>query len=189
MIPAVEKEQTIPTMNRYLSIFALIGLLAFQACEGPIGPPGPQGPEGEPGVTIVGEAFEVEVDFTSQNGYESIFDFDPAIVQSDVVLAFIQWETTSSNQPVWRALPQNVFFNNGVLVYNYDFTRTDFRLFLDGAIDFSSLGPDWTQNQVFRLIVVPADFAGGRIDWTDYEGVTRLLGIEEKDFIKLGTKK
>lgn len=168
-------------MNRYLTIFALIGLLAFQACEGPMGPPGP---EGEPGVTIVGEAFEVEVDFTAQNGYEGIFDFQPAILESDVVLAFIEWET-SNNQSVWRALPQTVFFNEGVLMYNYDFTRSDFRIFLDGPINFSTLGQEWTQDQVFRIVVVPADFAGARIDWTDYEGVTRLLGLEENDFYKL----
>ena len=168
-------------MFRYLSIFALIGLLAFQACEGPMGP---QGPQGEPGVTIVGEAFEVEVDFTSQNGYEGIFDFQPAILESDVVLAFIEWET-SNNQSVWRALPQTVFFNEGVLMYNYDFTRADFRIFLDGPLNFSTLGPEWTQDQVFRIVVVPADFAGARIDWTDYEGVTRLLGLEEDDFYKL----
>jgi hypothetical protein len=176
-------------MKKHLAIFVLLVLAAFQACEGPIGPQGPEGPEGKPGVTIVGEAFEVEVDFTSQNRFEAIFDFNPAIVDSDVVLAFIKWETTSSNKPVWRALPQNVFFNSGVLVYNYDFTRTDFRLFLDGPIDYSTLGANWTQDQLFRIIVIPADFAGARIDWTDYEGVTRLLGIEEDDFIKLGTKK
>ncbi|WP_026950893.1 hypothetical protein [Algoriphagus mannitolivorans] len=171
-------------MNRYLTIFALIGLLAFQACEGPMGPPGP---EGAPGVTIVGEAFEVEVDFTSQNGYEGIFDFQPAILESDVVLAFIEWET-SNNQSVWRALPQTVFFNEGVLMYNYDFTRSDFRIFLDGPLNFSTLGPEWTQDQVFRIVVVPADFAGARIDWTDYEGVTRLLGLEDGDFYKLNPK-
>lgn len=153
-----------------------------------MGPQGPQGPEGEPGITIVGEAFEVEVDFTEQNGYEGIFDFDPAILESDVVLAFIQWETTSNNQPIWRALPQTIFFTEGVLIYNYDFTRSDFRLFLDGPLDYSALGPDWTQNQVFRIIVVPADFAGSRIDWTDYEGVTKLLGLEESDFYKIQQK-
>ena len=175
-------------MKINLTILALIGMFAFQACEGPMGPQGPQGPEGEPGITIVGEAFEVEVDFTSQNAYEAIFDFNPAIVESDVVLAYIQWEATANNQPVWRALPQNVFFNEGVLIYNYDFTQSDFRVFLDGPIDYASLGADWTQNQVFRIVVVPADFAGARIDWTDYEGVTKLLGIDEDDFVKLEAK-
>jgi hypothetical protein len=77
---------------------------------------------------------------------------------------------------------QNIFFDQGVLIYNHDFTSTDFRLFLDGPLDYSTLSADWTQNQVFRIVVVPGDYAGARIDYTNYEAVTRMLGIEEYDF-------
>jgi hypothetical protein len=171
-------------MNKIFSIFALIGIVAFQACEGPEGPIGPPGPAGEPGNNIVSEVFEVEADFTAGNGYEAIFDFDPAIVESDVVLAFIEWET-SGNASVWRALPQTVFFEQGALIYNLAFTSTDFRLFLDGPLDYSTLSADWTQDQVFRIVIVPGDFAGARIDYTNYEAVTKMLGIQEEDFQKV----
>ena len=172
-------------MKKIAAILGLITLVAFQSCEGPmgpIGPEGPQGPQGQPGVNITSEVFQVDVDFTETNNFEQIFDFNPRIVESDVVLAFIRWET-SGQTPIWRALPQTVFFNEGVLMYNYDFTRDDFRLFLDGPIDYRTLGAEWTRGQRFRVVVVPGEFAGSRIDWTNYEDVVKLLGIEEQDFL------
>lgn len=177
-------------MKRILSIFALIGLVAFQACEGPegpIGPAGPQGEVGEPGVNIVSEVFEVTADFTGENEFQAVFDFEPAILGSDVVLAFIEWER-SGQTSIWRALPQTIFFSEGVLMYNYDFTNVDFRLFLDGPLDYALLGDEWTQDQKFRIVVVPGDFAGSRIDYTNYEAVTKMLGIEEGDFKKVQLK-
>ncbi|WP_026946867.1 hypothetical protein [Algoriphagus marincola] len=174
-------------MKRLLAIIGIASIFAFQACEGPMGPPGPPGLDGLDGVNIVGEAFEVEVDFTEANDYREIFEFDPEIFESDVVLAYVLWETNNGT-PIWRPLPQNIFFQEGVLIYNYDFSQFDFSVFLDGPIDYSLLADDWTQNQIFRIIVVPADFAGSRIDFSDYEAVTKLLEIEENDFIKLSPK-
>ncbi|HSF53331.1 MAG TPA: hypothetical protein VLA71_06240 [Algoriphagus sp.] len=178
-------------MKKIFSILTLIGIVAFQACEGPEGPIGPQGPqgvEGEPGVNIVSEVFEVTVDFTSENEFEAVFEFDPVLVESDVVLAFIEWERAGQT-PIWRALPQTIFFEEGVLMYNHDFTSADFRLFLDGPLDYSLLGTDWTQDQTFRIVVVPGDFTNSRIDFTNYEAVTEMLGIEESDFNKVQLKR
>ncbi len=168
-------------MRKITAILVILGLVVFQSCEGPIGPEGPQGPQGAPGVNVVSEVFQVTADFTAANNFEQVFDFKPNILSSDVVLAFIQWETSGQN-PVWRALPQTIFFNEGVLVYNYDFTKVDFRLFLDGPIDYKVLDDEWTRGQKFRIVVVPGDFTGARIDWTNYEAVIQLLGIDENDF-------
>jgi len=35
----------------------------------------------------------------------------------------------------------------------------DVRLFLDGNFDLSTLAPEFYQNQLFRVVVVPSDFA------------------------------
>ncbi|NVJ84884.1 MAG: hypothetical protein HWE15_01165 [Algoriphagus sp.] len=174
-------------MKKLIAIFGFATMVAFQACEGPVGPPGPPGQDGLDGVTIVGEAFEVDVDFTEANDYRELFEFDPAILESDVVLIYLRWEQ-DGNTPIWRPLPQTIFFEEGVLMYNYDFTRFDFSVFLDGPIDYSLLASDWTDNQLFRIVIVPADFAGSRIDFSDYEAVTKLLGLEEEDFIPLKPK-
>jgi hypothetical protein len=164
-----------------LNLFAvsIISLLLFQACEGPVGPPGLPGVDG---VNIVSEVFEEEVTFNNGNDFSRQFNFTPPIIQSDVVLAFMEWEI-DGGKSVWRALPQTVFFNEGgVLIYNYDFTDINFRLFLDGAIDPQTLGPAWTDNILFRVIVVPGDFASSRIDFTNYEAVTAMLGLKDEDF-------
>lgn len=170
-------------------ILALFGMFVFQACEGPEGPQGLQGPEGEPGINILSEVFEVEVDFNEGNNYQVIRGFDPPIIDGDMVLAFIQWDVDGSS-PIWRALPQTVFFNEGVLMYNYDFSNSDFSLFLDGPLDYSLLGPEWTENQLFRIVVVPGELlsANARIDLTDYNAVTNMLGLKDADFKRIELK-
>ena len=47
------------------------------------------------------------------------------------------------------------------LSYNFDFTRTDVKLFLEGTANFDALDSVWTQNVVFRVVVVPADNVSG----------------------------
>lgn len=173
--------------NINLLILALFGMLVFQACEGP---QGPQGIPGEPGVNIVSEVFEVEVDFIAEENYSETLLFDPPIIESDVVLAFVMWELEGES-PVWRALPQTAYFNGGgILVYNYDFTSSNFRFFLDGNVDFATLDSDWTDNQLFRVVVVPGDFASAnaRIDLTNYDAVTQALGLSDADFKRIELK-
>jgi hypothetical protein len=174
-------------MKKLLAIsLSLFGILFFQACEGPVGPPGLDGLDG---VNIVSRVIEVEVNFTQANNYIEKLMFDQANIESDVVLAFIEWEIDGGNS-VWRALPQTVFFNEGgVLIYNYDFSKVDFRLFLDGAIDPATLGDEWRLNQLFRVIVVPGDYASNRIDFTNYEAVTAMLGLKDEDFKRIDLKK
>lgn len=175
-------------MRKLNAVFGLLGILIFQACEGPPGPAGLPGVDGADGVNIVSEVFEQEMDFTAENDFQEVFEFNPPIIASDVVLVFIEWETDGTT-PIWRALPQTVFFEEGVLIYNYDFTSSDFRLFLDGPLDYGTLGAEWRLGQTFRVIVVPGDFTSSRIDFTNYVAVTQLLGLEEEDFKRIELKK
>lgn len=170
-------------MRKLLSFFLLAAFVAVSACEGPMGPPGVPGPQGQAGVNIVAEAFEVDVNFTAANNYQAVFDFQPPIIDSDVVLIYVNWEMSNGNA-IWRALPQTVFFEEGVLVYNYDFSKVDFSVFLETTFDPTLLADDWTRNQKFRVVVVPADL-DSRIDYNDYEGVVKMLGLSESDFVKL----
>lgn len=187
-------------MRKLTSIFGLAIFMAFQACEGPIGPEGPQGqqglqgPQGQPGapgapgVNIVGTTYQAAVDFTQEDGWEALLEFPEELVESDVVLTYILWDVVEE-RPIWRAVPQTVFFQDGALVYNFDFTQTDIRLFLEGNIDFGTLEEVWTKDQVFRIVVVPSDFPDSRIDFTNYEAVTKMLGITDSDFQKIEVKK
>ena len=50
-------------------------------------------------------------------------------------------------------------------------------LFLDGTIDFNSLDNSWTQNQEFRVVIVPANQVSG-VDTSDISIVMALGNIE-----------
>lgn len=165
-------------MKRILSFISVFALL-LTACEGDPGPPGPPGFDGLDGVNIVGQAFEIVLDFTPESNYEFIEAYGPTfdVLPSDVTLVYISWEV-DNGEDIWRLLPQTEYFDDGVLVYNYDFTQTDVRFFLDGTTDFSTLDPSYTDGQVFRVVVVPADNVG-RVDLSDFEAVTQMFGITE----------
>ena len=145
---------------------------------------GYDGKDGVDGVNILGSAFEIEGDFTATNEYLLYFQFPNTVevYESDIVLVYILWETVtgSDNKPldVWRLLPQTVILDEGILQYNYDYTREDVQVFLGGTIDFATLLPAEWENQVFRIVVMPADFAIDlSLDVTNYNMVMKSLDL------------
>ena len=174
--------------NINLLILALFGMFVFQACEGP---EGPQGIPGEPGVNILGTTYEVEMDFTSANNYGEFFDFTEPLVDGDALLVYMLEESPLAEGTFgWRLLPQTFYFDEGILVYNFDYTLEDFSIFMDDSpIDFSQLDPYYTTDVVFRVVVVPSDLISARIDYTDYEATMDLLNISDDDFVRIEPKK
>ena len=170
-------------MKRLLSLFTVFALF-FIACEGPQGPPGFDGLDGLDGLDgaiIASSAFEIEIDFNDANYYEFIEAYGFEVLPSDVTLVYILWET-DNGQDIWRLMPQTTYLNDdSTLVYNFDFTQDDVRFFLDGTADFSTLDDVWTQDQVFRVVVVPADNVDG-IDVTDINAVLSLNNIQAIDY-------
>ncbi|MBV7270508.1 hypothetical protein [Winogradskyella luteola] len=161
-------------MRRILSFISVFALL-LTACEGDPGPQGPPGFDGRDGIAIPA-AFEIQLDFTAPN-YDFIEPYGFEVLPTDVTLVYISWDI-DNGQDVWRLVPQTVIFDDGNdLVYNYDFTQTDVRFFLEGS-NLDILGPEWTQAQVFRVVVVPADNIG-RLDLSDLDAVMNMYGIEE----------
>jgi hypothetical protein len=90
------------------------------------------------------------------------------------------WDTING-QDIWRLMPQTITFDDGSLVYNFDFTQEDVRFFLDGTVDFNTLDDVWTQDQVFRVVVVPADNIGG-INLSNIDAVLSANNIQIFDF-------
>ncbi|RED45498.1 hypothetical protein DFQ10_102371 [Winogradskyella eximia] len=151
-------------------LFALTILLT--ACEGDQGPPGLNGFNGE-----TAPAFEVTRSFNSPN-YDANVAFGFDVYPDEVVLVYILWETLDDGTQVWRQMPQTVIFEDGNdLVYNFDFTQFDVQLFLDGS-NLDILDSVWTQNQRFRIIVIPTTNYN-RADYSDIETVMSMYGIEE----------
>jgi hypothetical protein len=134
--------------------------------------------DGRDGAIIASSSFEIVVDFGEANNYSFVEPYGFEVLPSDVTLVYVLWET-SGGQDIWRLMPQTVQFEDGSnLIYNYDFTQVDVNLFLDGTTDFEALGLEWIQNQVFRVVVVPADNVG-RVDVSDLDAVMAMYGIEE----------
>lgn len=165
-------------MKKALLILVLIvGSIGIQSCEGP------RGERGEPGYNIEAEVFEVTRSFGPSNNYSSLVPLDPAILNSDVVLVYMLWDTDNGT-PIWRLVPQTVQLEEGDLQYNYDFTRFDVNLFLS-SMDFNLniLGSQWTQNQRFRIVLLPGYFSGSRHNteiYNDYEATIEAFGLKDK---------
>ena len=154
-------------------LFVVSAFILF-SCEGP---QGPQGPPGYDGGLIVSSAFEIVIDFNASNNYEFVEPYGFDVYPSDVTLVYILWDT-ANGQDIWRPLPQFIEFNdNSSLIYNFDFTQNDVRFFLEGSTDFSTLDPLWTQNQVFRVVVVPADNVDN-VDVNSLDAVTEAYQID-----------
>lgn len=175
---------------------ALLSLFII-SCEGPAGPPGfdgfdgLDGLDGEDGINILGQVLDIEGDFVAED-YTIFYEFPQTleVFESDVVLIYILWEQTEDGNgdpvDVWRLLPQTRFVDQGLLQYNYDFTFFDVTIYLEADFDRSTLLPVDTDNQIFRIAVLPAEFAAGsRLDRSNIASVMNALGVKEKDVQKV----
>lgn len=153
-------------MKKIASLLFIFALL-LTACQGE------DGKDGQDGGIFVASAFEIEIDFNAANSYEYFEEYGFYVYPSDVTLVYILWET-ADGQDVWRLLPQFAVSNEIPFTYNFDFTQTDVKFFLDGDLDsFHLLGAEWTQNQVFRVVVLPAD----NVDGIDTSNINALMEI------------
>jgi len=170
------------TLNRFLLILMVA---IFSSCQGD---QGPMGPPGEDGFNILGTVFETDpITFSAANNYEYLYSFPSnfEIIDGDVVMVYILWEI-ESNMDVWRALPQTIFLNDGVLQYNFDYTLGDVKIFLGGTIDPAVLGAGDTDNQIFRIAVIPADLAMDKsINLNDYNAVMSAMKLRGGKIEKL----
>ncbi|REA62667.1 hypothetical protein DSL64_07010 [Dyadobacter luteus] len=170
-------------------IFA-IGVL-FQSCTGPRGPEGPAGLDGP-----IGQTFELEkVNFVAGQNWKVMGEFSSANIRledSDVVLVYILW-AVDGNLPVWRLVPQPIDMPRGVY-YNYDFTPVDYTLQIDAPSNaiLNSLSADVTQNQTFRIVVLPSDWSarksGPGVDYSDYEAVKKYFNLDDSNIQKLSAQ-
>lgn len=154
-------------------------LIAFTSCsdDGEMGPPGPPG---EPGVNIVGQTFEFEgVNFdyfADGNIYATVVDIPAEIevLPSDAILVYRR--ELANGTETWSMIPQNYFLEAGIIQYVFNYTEVDIELLIDGNFDLSTLDPSFTDNQFFRFVVVPSDFAQtSGVDVSDYEAVMSIL--------------
>lgn len=169
-------------MKKIILLFtAVLGMATLQSCEVN---------EVSDGVTQTFEAevFEFTDNFGSDPNFSLTFNFSRPILDSDHVLIYRLYGT-DAGADVWRLIPQTVYFNNGdEFDYNYDFTKHDFRVFLEGNFDLNTLSSqhraDYINNQTFRVVVVPGRF-NSKMNFNDYNATIKNLGLENAKITQL----
>jgi len=188
-------------MKKITLVLGAFLTLFFMACEGPPGPPGfdgfdgrdgIDGIDGQDGINILGKVVDIEGDFTSSNEYSIFFEFPQTIevFETDVVLVYILWDQAedSNGDPVdiWRLLPQTRILDQGLLQYNYDHTFLDVSIFLESDFDLGTLPSGDTDNQVFRIAVLPAEtLSSSKMDKSNIEGIMNMMNVNGKDVQKI----
>ena len=171
-------------MKKISILFVSCVLVLFNSCTGDIGPQGPPGFDGFDGLDgldgvdgLIGSVFEVEATF-APDGYEYAVNIPTSIgiVDSDIVIAYTL-SGVDNGVDIWEPLPQTLFFGNEILLYGYDYTVSDVRFFLDGTIDLNTLEPLYTDNIIFRVAVIPADFASS-INTSDINEVMSKMNVD-----------
>jgi hypothetical protein len=143
------------------------------------------GNDGKDGDSLIGSVFEVKGDFTQSNDWSLYYKFPATfqVFETDAVLVYILWDQVTDKfgkvQDVWRLLPQTVVLKEGILQYNFDYTVNDVEIFLGGTLDLHTLLPAESKDQVFRIVVLPADFAmQNSIDVHNFDLVMKSLSTQ-----------
>jgi len=167
-------------MKKLTSILMIAMALFLGACEGPAGPPG------QNGEATIGKSFEMSGNFTPGNNYTLYTEFPSNIdvYDDDAVLAYILWETVDGLK-VWRLMPQSVFIRsndlNGEIIYNYDYTYTDIQVFLEFTIPENELLPSETDNQKFKIVVLPSEYIA-KHDVSDFNSLLQSTELKINSF-------
>jgi hypothetical protein len=171
-------------MKKITLILAFIGMIALQSCtvnENDNNPPVYN--------DTISEVFEVTRNFNDANNYSTIVAYPHTIYSSDMVLVYLLDDVINGDD-VWRQMPQTYFLNGlGELDYNFDFTKFDTKIFLDASFNLNDLSGAWTQNQTFRIVIVPGFFVNKSVTSAslpmDYESVIKRYNIKESSIQKL----
>jgi len=181
-------------MKKIINIISIAIVLTIFGCtgeEGPVGPEGPEGPQGPKGDR--GYVFEFEdINFIAPD-YDVFLTYPPSFegYDSDVALVYLLWgveNVDGEDLEVWRQLPQTVIDERGSLVYNYDFTKNDVRLFLEATFSLDQLQAIDTDNWIARVVVVPGDFWAssrftGLIEYNDLKEALNLPDLSKHEDI------
>lgn len=160
-------------MKKITTIFLILVAVIITSCEGPMGLPGYDGEDGLDGDALIGTIFRLNGDFTSSNDYRltRTFPNDFEIYDTDIVLVYILWEV-NDGLDIWRLIPQTVVLEEGVIQYNFDYSLFDVQVFMEGTIPSQDWLPDETDNQFFRIAVLPAGFMAKKsVDLSDFNSI------------------
>lgn len=175
-------------MKNLLLFLAMSTAILFTSCKGDPGPPGPTGG------LVYAKVFEAEInsfqyDSSRNQLFTNFYSYPFTVYESDVVLAYHYEGQTNigggQTADVWTQLPQNVFYNDGTgdfFQYNFNHTFVDVQFTIEGNFDLTNIDPDHSTNQIFRIAVVPAEFARTNPSMTD---ILEAMQIDSSDIERI----
>lgn len=136
-------------------------------------------------VTQLGKVIEITADFNAANNFSILYEFPQSVTvyESDAIFVYLLEDVVNGNEDVWTLLPQNFFTTNGLLQYTYNHTFYDVSIFLDANFDLNLLPANYTQDKVFRIVIVPAEFAVSNPE--NYHGLMNQLELSESNVFQL----
>ena len=174
-------------MKRIITLFAIIGLLAFSGCEGPEGIPGQDG--------LTADAFEIKnvnLGRVTDNQYSIsstfLYEIGGDLFNDETILVYRLTGTINSTTPIWQLIPRTIYHDDGnELDYDYDFSREDFTIYAGGTYNLAET-PEYIFNQTFRIVIIPGYFSNRsaqQIDFNDYDAVIQAYGINPNNIKSL----
>lgn len=126
----------------------------------------------------ISEVFEVtNVDFIAAGDYTVTIPLDPRIYSSDVVLVYRLSGTDPLGDDIWELIPTTYHLDEGTLDYFTDFSVNSVAIYLEADFD-PGLTPDFSLNQIFRIVIVPGYFSEN-IDTSNFNAV--MSAMEEQN--------
>lgn len=112
-----------------------------------------------------------------QNGrYSYLVTLNPPILESDVVSVYRK--TVDDGFTVWEPIPTTLYLPNGSnpdleIDYRFNFTTQDVQLYMQATFDLAT-APQYTQNQVFKIVLIPG-YVAKNLNSYDYDVVMAAL--------------
>lgn len=172
-------------MKKIFLLLSMVSLFSLTSCY-----------DDEGDVIVQENYFEAEVfeinnaNFGPEGGvYTSWYILDPAIYPADMILVY-RLAGVDGGLDVWELIPRTIFTDFGAVDFDYNFTTQDIQLVMASDTDLGSI-PGFTQNQVFRVVIIPGwDNSGtaGRMDFSNYENVIKQFNIDDTNIKELRLK-
>jgi hypothetical protein len=111
-------------------------------------------------------------------------DFNNPLIESDVVLIYMQ-VGTDGGSPLWRLLPYTYYVgnaNNDAVDYVFDFSKFGININVNASFALTGANSSYYTGKRFRVVVIPAatgPSSKGAVDYSDYNEVVKLYGIDE----------
>ncbi len=183
------------TQTKIMKKFTFIGLLLLAifatSCTGNDGFDGVDGEDGLEGRVVEVDGVYFDYDATN-NIYSTRLTFSDLtnfeILESDAILIYrydYDVELTDGTAYNWSLMPQNFFLDGGTIQYIYSHNFVDVDMYIEGNFDMSAIDTSYTDNQFFRIVILPSSYLSSKFDTSDMDAVLGKIGVTEGDIIKV----